>query len=61
MYLTAEADEVLDEVEMGVLYVIGALVDRNRLPGVCQKRAESLNIKQRRLPIRENITVCSLS
>jgi len=36
--LTAEAEDVLEEIEVGVVYVIGALVDRNRLPGVCHER-----------------------
>ena len=55
IYLTAEADEVINEVEPGVMYVIGGMVDRNRLPGICHERAKKMNLKTRRIPIRENI------
>jgi Trm5-related predicted tRNA methylase len=57
VYLTAEADETLETLEAGTMYVIGGVVDRNRLPGVCAERAKQLNIVQKRLPIKENITV----
>ena len=57
IYLTAEAEKVLDKVEPGVVYIIGGIVDRNRLPGRCHQRALELNIPQRRLPIQENIQV----
>ena len=55
VYLTAEAEETLDSVEPGVTYVIGGLVDRNRLPGVCAKRAQQLNLPQKRLPLLEHV------
>ena len=55
IYLTAEADEDINEVEPGMIYVIGGMVDRNRLPGICHERAKKLNLKTRRIPIRENI------
>lgn len=55
IYLTAEADEVINEVEPGTIYVIGGMVDRNRLPGICHERAKEMNLKTRRIPIRENI------
>ena len=45
VYLTAEAEETLDTVSPGVVYIIGGLVDRNRLPGVCSARAKSLGLK----------------
>ena len=45
VYLTAEADETLDTVVPGRVYVIGGLVDRNRLPGVCSARAKELGLK----------------
>ena len=57
IYLTAEADEILERVEPGVVYIIGGIVDRNRLPGRCHERAQELKIPQRRLPIKENIQV----
>ena len=41
------------------MYIIGGIVDRNRLPGLCAQRAKELNIPQRRLPIKENIKFAS--
>jgi len=55
VYLTAEADEPLETVDKGIMYIIGGIVDRNRLPGLCHARAIELNIPQRRLPIKENV------
>jgi len=57
VYLTAEADETLETLEPGTMYIIGGVVDRNRLPGACARRAQKLRIVQKRLPIKENITV----
>ena len=57
VYLTAEAEETLETVEKGVVYIIGGIVDRNRMPGICDNRAKELGITRRRLPIKENITV----
>ena len=57
MYLTAEAEETLETIEPGTMYIIGGVVDRNRLPGVCAERAKKLGIVQKRLPITENINV----
>ena len=59
VYLTAEADELLDTVDKGTMYIIGGIVDRNRLPGLCHARAVELNIPQRRLPIKENVKFAS--
>ncbi|CAG5105327.1 Oidioi.mRNA.OKI2018_I69.chr1.g2030.t2.cds [Oikopleura dioica] len=55
VYLTAEAEETLETIEPGTMYIIGGVVDRNRLPGVCAERAKKLGIVQKRLPITENI------
>jgi len=55
VYLTAEAEETLETVVPGQVYVIGGLVDRNRLPGVCSARAKKLGLKEYRLPIAEHV------
>ena len=55
--MTAEAEETLETVEKGVIYIIGGIVDRNRMPGICDNRAKELGITRKRLPIKENITV----
>jgi len=56
VYLTAEAEETLDTVETGIIYVIGGIVDRNRMPGICNQRAKEFLIPRKRLPIKEHIT-----
>ena len=55
--MTAEADDTVENLEPGVVYIIGGVVDRNRLPGFCAERAENLGIPQKKLPIREYIDV----
>lgn len=57
MYLTAEAEDSIEELEPGVMYIIGGVVDRNRLPGICAEHAKVLNIPQKKLPLKEHITV----
>ena len=52
VYLTAEADELLDTVDKGTIYIIG-------YTGLCHARAVELNIPQRRLPIKENVKFAS--
>ena len=37
----------------------GGIVDRNRLKGVTQNKAVSLNIKTARIPLKENIKLCA--
>lgn len=56
IYLTAEAEETLETVEKGKMYIIGGIVDRNRMPGICHERANTHGITRRKLPIKENIS-----
>ena len=58
--MTAEAEESLEKIEPGMMYVIGGIVDRNRLPGVCAERAKKLNILQKKLPLLEHVEVRNL-
>ena len=51
MYLTAESDETVDELELGSYYVIGGLVDHNSRKGHCHDLATSKGIRTARLPI----------
>ena len=55
VYLSPEADEVLDEVADGFVYVIGGLVDRKVQYGASRSRAEELGIRAARLPLQENL------
>ncbi|KAF6002821.1 tRNA methyltransferase 10 [Cyanidiococcus yangmingshanensis] len=49
--LTADATETLTRVEPAVIYVIGGMVDRNRLKGVMWEQARALGLATRRLPL----------
>ncbi|KAI8048817.1 guanine-1-methyltransferase-domain-containing protein [Syncephalis plumigaleata] len=51
VYLSADADTVLDTLEPDMVYIIGALVDRNHHKNLTHKRATELGIKTAQLPI----------
>lgn len=51
VYLTADSENVLDELDPKAIYVIGGLVDRNRWKGITMKKAEEQGIKTAKLPI----------
>lgn len=55
IYLTSEADDVLDELEEGALYVIGALVDHNSHKGQCFDNAQKDGVRTVRLPLSEYV------
>ena len=54
VYLTADSENLLDEIDEGSTYVIGALVDRNRLKHCTVKKARRLGMDTARLPLREH-------
>ncbi|KAK9084604.1 hypothetical protein Sjap_025015 [Stephania japonica] len=51
VYLTADAETVLDELDPKSIYIIGGLVDRNRWKGITMKKANEQGIQTARLPI----------
>ena len=51
VYLTADSETVLDELDPTKVYIIGGLVDRNRLKGITMKKAEEQGILTAKLPI----------
>jgi tRNA (guanine9-N1)-methyltransferase len=53
VYLTSDADEVLETLEPSCAYIIGGIVDRNRLKGVTYQKAVSQGIRTAKLPIKE--------
>ena len=57
VYLSADADEEVTELEVGTMYILGGLVDRNRHKNLCHHRALELNIPQRRLPIGQYLNL----
>ncbi|RKP23206.1 guanine-N1-methyltransferase [Syncephalis pseudoplumigaleata] len=52
VYLSADAEDVLETLEPDTVYVIGALVDRNHHKNLTHQRATELGIRTAQLPIR---------
>lgn len=55
VYLTADAEEVLEDIEDEKVYVIGAFVDHNQHKGLSRSAAERHGVRMARLPIKESI------
>jgi tRNA (guanine9-N1)-methyltransferase len=55
VYLSPDATEVLDDVVADTVYVVGGIVDRNRLKNATVDEAETLGLKAARLPIFETL------
>jgi len=55
VYLTADTDNVLQEFEHDGIYIIGGIVDRNRLKGSTKEKADKQGIRTGRLPLQEHI------
>lgn len=51
VYLTADSETVLDELDLKKIYIIGGLVDRNRWKGITMKKAGEQGIQTAKLPI----------
>ncbi|PKA59813.1 tRNA (guanine9-N1)-methyltransferase [Apostasia shenzhenica] len=59
VYLTADAEVVLEELDPVKIYIIGGLVDRNRWKGVTMKKANEQGIQSARLPIANYFKLAS--
>lgn len=59
VYLTADAETVLDDLDMSKIYIIGGLVDRNRWKGITLKKAAEQGIQSARLPIGNYLKMSS--
>ena len=53
VYFSPDAEEVCGELEEDKIYVIGGIVDRDRLKGVSYKTCKEKEIRAVRLPINE--------
>ncbi|TYI27633.1 hypothetical protein ES332_A05G190500v1 [Gossypium tomentosum] len=51
VYLTADSETVLHELDPAKVYIVGGLVDRNRWKGITMKKAEEQGIHTAKLPI----------
>ncbi|KAF8250061.1 guanine-N1--methyltransferase, partial [Wilcoxina mikolae CBS 423.85] len=59
VYLTADSENTIHELEPGKKYIIGGIVDRNRHKCLCFNKANEQGIAHGRLPIGEYIRMAS--
>ncbi|SJX64964.1 related to TRM10-tRNA methyltransferase [Sporisorium reilianum f. sp. reilianum] len=55
VYLTADTDDTLTELERGKTYIIGGIVDKNRYKGLCRAKADRLGIRAAKLPLSQEM------
>nr|CCC91129.1 conserved hypothetical protein [Trypanosoma congolense IL3000] len=60
VYLTADADTVLERLEEDTVYIVGAFVDRNARKFLSRDSAVRYGVRMARLPIDESIKVGNL-
>lgn len=59
VYLTADTEEELEELQEGCTYIIGGIVDKNRHKSLCLNKAKELGLRVARLPIGKYIQMNS--
>lgn len=57
VYLTHDAEDVLDELDQSKVYVIGGIVDRNRLKGATLQKARNLGVATARLNLDTSVHI----
>lgn len=55
VFLTADADDVLENLATDTVYIVGAFVDHNQYKGLSRAAAERHGVRMARLPIAEHI------
>ncbi|KAL3919607.1 MAG: hypothetical protein SGARI_007163, partial [Bacillariaceae sp.] len=56
VYLTSDSTTVLEHLEDDTIYIIGGIVDRNRLKGVAMNRATKVGVSTAKLPLDEYLS-----
>ncbi|KAL9224777.1 hypothetical protein vseg_000782 [Gypsophila vaccaria] len=59
VYLTADSETVLEDLDPKKMYIIGGIVDRNRWKGITMKKAEEQGIQTAKLPIGNYLKMSS--
>jgi len=59
VYLTADAETILEDLDPKKIYIIGGLVDRNRWKGITMKKAQEQGIQTAKLPIGSYLKMSS--
>lgn len=57
VYLTADTDNEIDELQPNTTYIIGGIVDKNRHKSLCVNKAKQLGMEVGRLPIGKYIKI----
>eukprot|EP00977_Amphora_coffeiformis_P014316 scaffold3960_cov148-Amphora_coffeaeformis.AAC.1 len=55
VYLTSDSENVLEDLDKTKIYIIGGIVDRNRLKRAAITRAQQLHIATAKLPLDEHL------
>ena len=59
VYLSSDAEETIDTLDTNCAYIIGGIVDRNRLKGITYKKALAQGLRTAKLPIKENYAIAA--
>ncbi|KAL4457476.1 hypothetical protein ABPG75_012341 [Micractinium tetrahymenae] len=59
VYLTADSEHELQELDGEAVYIIGGIVDRNRHKLLCYNKAEEQGIRHARLPVGDYMKLAS--
>ncbi|KAN0052911.1 hypothetical protein ACTA71_012391 [Dictyostelium dimigraforme] len=59
VYLTSDSPNVIQELDLSKKYIVGAIVDHNRLKGITFEKAQKQGISHAQLPIGEYIQMAS--
>jgi len=59
VYLTKDSENTLETLDDSKVYVIGGIVDRNRLKGITSQKSKDLNISTGKLPIDNHLKVAA--